>query len=193
MTERPRRPARYAPRPVHDRAARSGLAGRPPFSGEPSVNRKVAPQFTRRVTALLPDEEYREFQASLIADPKTGHPITGTGGLRKIRWSSPGRAKRGGVRIIYYHVDESVREMKAIENGQKKASRTFELPEPDARKIRMGFGLTQEAFARLIGIKVGTLRNWEQGIRRPEGAARVLLHAAARHPEAVRDVCLPKR
>ena len=61
--------------------------------------------FTRRVTMLLTDEEYREFQAALIADPKSGDTITGTGGLRKIRWSAPGRGKRGGVRIIYYHVD----------------------------------------------------------------------------------------
>ena len=94
---------------------------------------------------------------------------------------------------LFADLVESVREMKAIEKGHKKPSRAFELPEPDARRIRTNFGLTQEAFARLIGIKVGTLRNWEQGIRRPEGAARVLLHVAARHPEVLRDVCLPKR
>ena len=61
------------------------------------------------------------------------------------------------------------------------------------RKIRTRFGLTQPELARLMGISVGTLRNWEQGIRRPEGSARVLLHVVARHPEAVRDVWLPAK
>ena len=39
-----------------------------------------------------------------------------------------------------------------------------------------------------MGISVGTLRNWEQGRRKPEGPARVLLRVAAKHPEAVLDV-----
>ena len=64
---------------------------------------------------------------------------------------------------------ESIRDMKAIESGKKKLSRVFKLPEPDARKIRFRFGLSQIEFARLIGIPVSTLRNWEQGLRRPEG------------------------
>lgn len=94
---------------------------------------------------------------------------------------------------LFADLVESIREMKAIEKGRKKPSRTFELPEPDARKIRALFGLTQADFARMMGISVGTLRNWEQGIRRPEGPARVLLHVVARHPEAVKEVCLPGR
>ena len=61
--------------------------------------------FTRRVTMLLTDEEDRELQAAVLADPQAGDTITGTGGLRKIRWSAPGRGKRAGVRIIDYHVD----------------------------------------------------------------------------------------
>jgi putative transcriptional regulator len=36
-----------------------------------------------------------------------------------------------------------------------------------------------------MGISVGTLRNWEQGRRKPEGSARVLLRVVERHPEAV--------
>ena len=64
----------------------------------------------------------------------------------------------------------------------------FSVEEPDARKIRQSYGLSQEKFARLIGISVATLRNWEQGRRSPEGPARVLLRVAAKHPEAVLDV-----
>jgi putative transcriptional regulator len=84
---------------------------------------------------------------------------------------------------------ESVREMKAIEKGLKKPSRTFAFPPPDARQIRRKFQLTQSDFARLIGISVSTLRNWEQGLRVPEGPAQVLLRVVEAHPKAVFDVC----
>jgi len=51
--------------------------------------------------------------------------------------------------------------------------------------LRARFQLSQAKFAALLGISTGTLRNWEQGRREPEGPARVLLRVAARHPEAV--------
>jgi len=62
------------------------------------------PVFTEQITSLLDDDEYSEFQAMLIANPEAGRVISGTGGLRKIRWKDPGRqkGKRGGIRIIYY-------------------------------------------------------------------------------------------
>lgn len=88
---------------------------------------------------------------------------------------------------------ESVREMKAIEKGQKKASRAFEFPPPNARQIRRRFQLTQSDFARLIGISISTLRNWEQGLRVPEGPAQVLLRVVEAHPKAVFSVCAPLR
>ena len=50
---------------------------------------------------------------------------------------------------------------------------------------RRKLGLSQTKFARLLGISVRTLHHWEQGTRRPTGAARVLLRVAAQHPEAV--------
>ena len=58
--------------------------------------------FTRRVTKLLPDDEDRELQATLVDRPDTGSVIPGGGGLRKLRWSASGHGKRGGARIIYY-------------------------------------------------------------------------------------------
>jgi mRNA-degrading endonuclease RelE of RelBE toxin-antitoxin system len=48
------------------------------------------------------DEEYRLFQTFLTLIPAAGEVIRGTGGLRKIRWGTQGRGKRGGVRVIYY-------------------------------------------------------------------------------------------
>lgn len=56
----------------------------------------------------------------------------------------------------------------------------------DARAIRKRTGLSQAAFARQIGVPVATLRNWEQGRRRPDGPARVLLALLAKDPEIVK-------
>jgi mRNA-degrading endonuclease RelE of RelBE toxin-antitoxin system len=58
--------------------------------------------FTRQVTELLPDDEYRRLQSVLVGRPDAGEIIPGSGGLRKIRWGMSGRGKRGGARIIYY-------------------------------------------------------------------------------------------
>ena len=41
---------------------------------------------------------------TIVAMPNAGAVIPGTGGLRKIRWSVAGKGKRGGTRVIYYHV-----------------------------------------------------------------------------------------
>lgn len=58
--------------------------------------------FTKQVQKLLTDEEYQALQVELIKRPDAGVVIPGSGGLRKVRWSMPGRGKRGGVRVIYY-------------------------------------------------------------------------------------------
>jgi mRNA-degrading endonuclease RelE of RelBE toxin-antitoxin system len=60
--------------------------------------------FTKQVQELLSDESYAEFQHYLAQCPEAGDVIRETGGLRKVRWSVPGRGKSGGVRVIYYHV-----------------------------------------------------------------------------------------
>ncbi len=83
---------------------------------------------------------------------------------------------------------ESVREGGAILRGEKAASREFILEDPDVRGLRESYGLSQPKFAALLGISVGTLRNWEQGRRRPEGSARVLLRIVAKHPDALLDM-----
>jgi mRNA-degrading endonuclease RelE of RelBE toxin-antitoxin system len=61
--------------------------------------------FTRQITGLLSDEEYRAFQEALVRDPKLGEVIPGSGGLRKVRWARSGSGKRSGLRIIYYVID----------------------------------------------------------------------------------------
>lgn len=89
---------------------------------------------------------------------------------------------------LFNELLECVREGGAILQGRGKASREFRVEEPDVRAVRERYGLSQTKFAALMGISVGTLRNWEQGRRRPEGSARVLLRVVDSHPEAVLDV-----
>lgn len=57
----------------------------------------------------------------------------------------------------------------------------------DVAAIRRFVGLTQEQFAQAMAISVHTLRNWEQGRRKPEGPALGLLRIAARHPRIIRE------
>lgn len=79
----------------------------------------------------------------------------------------------------------SIEQAGAIIKGKKSPSRRFVIEDPNVTAIRHQLGLTQEKFAELMGISVGTLRNWEQGRRKPEGPAKVLLHIVAKHPKTV--------
>ena len=58
--------------------------------------------FTKQIVALLNDEEYREFQVRLAADPDLGALIRSGGGIRKVRVGVGTKGKSGGARIIYY-------------------------------------------------------------------------------------------
>ena len=58
--------------------------------------------FTKEITGLLTDEDYRMLQTALMYRPDAGDIIRGGGGLRKVRWHLPGRGKRGALRVIYY-------------------------------------------------------------------------------------------
>lgn len=60
--------------------------------------------FTRVIQELLTDNEYADLQFTLIKRPEVGTVIKNSGGLRKMRWASSGRGKRGGIRVIYYFV-----------------------------------------------------------------------------------------
>jgi putative transcriptional regulator len=79
----------------------------------------------------------------------------------------------------------SVREAGRIRRGEAPPSRVTEFAPVDVKAIRERLGKSQAEFARMIGVSVATLRNWEQGRRRPEGPARALLKVAAVNPEVV--------
>ncbi|HUE20658.1 MAG TPA: helix-turn-helix domain-containing protein [Bryobacteraceae bacterium] len=77
---------------------------------------------------------------------------------------------------------ESVREGGAVLRGQREASRRFEVGSSGIRAIRERTSLSQSEFARLIGVSVKTLQNWEQDRRRPTGPAATLLRIIAYEP-----------
>ena len=82
---------------------------------------------------------------------------------------------------------QSVKEAVLIEKGEMKPSRVFEMESLDIAKIR---NKTQEEFAAMLNISIGTLRNWEQGRRKPDGAALSLLKIVKADPQYVEKVLL---
>jgi putative transcriptional regulator len=67
------------------------------------------------------------------------------------------------------------------------------VPDTDVARVRKRLGLSQDKFALAFGVNPGTVRNWEQGIRRPEGPARVLLRVIEQDPKAVLEALTPRR
>jgi putative transcriptional regulator len=78
---------------------------------------------------------------------------------------------------------KSAREMKS-----GRAARTTRVEPTAAALARAKVGLSQSAFAALLGVSTRTLQDWEQGRRQPTGAAQTLLRVAELHPEALRDL-----
>ena len=80
---------------------------------------------------------------------------------------------------------KGVREMKRHVAGKDvRSARTTEITEPDIRGIREAAKISQTQFAKLIGVNVRTLQNWEQNRTRPAGPARALLKIVASNPKA---------
>ena len=86
---------------------------------------------------------------------------------------------------LFDRLVKSMAEMDEIDRGERQPSREFHVDAHQVKAIREATGLTQENFAKRIDVAVGTLRNWEQGRRAPEGPARALLRAIHNDPENV--------
>jgi putative transcriptional regulator len=86
---------------------------------------------------------------------------------------------RDAKRDIGAELLESVRQIKA---GQGR------VVYPPMAAARAASGLSQSQFATLMGVSVRTLQDWEQGRRKPSGAAQTLLAVAARHPDVLREL-----
>jgi putative transcriptional regulator len=110
----------------------------------------------------------------------------------------------------FEELSEALRQAKAVRRGEAAPARVWNVargkdgqlhrrqldPETYRRErraewentvaaTRTRLRLSQNKFAELLGISVKTLHNWEQGRRKPTGAARVLLRVASRHPQVV--------
>ena len=79
----------------------------------------------------------------------------------------------------------SVRQAGRIRRGRAKPSRSTVFKPADVKAIRAQLEMSQSEFAMMIGVSVATLRNWEQGRRKPDGPALALLRVAASEPRAV--------
>lgn len=112
-----------------------------------------APPFTRHLPDYLNDEDYRELQARLGANPEFGELMPGTGGFRKARWADArrGKGRRGGLRIIYYHFRSDHQiwlmtlydkdEASDLTASEKKALKAAIEQELEARAARRTVGL----------------------------------------------------
>ena len=76
---------------------------------------------------------------------------------------------------------EGIRQLKRGERGRV-------INVPPISSIRQKTGLSQSRFAELLGVSVRTLQEWEQGRRKPSGAARTLLLIAEKNPRVLVDV-----
>ena len=92
-------------------------------------------------------------------------------------------ARMESKRDIWQEVLDGVNEIKA---GQGK--RTSAEPRSPIARARLNAGLTQAQFAAMLGVSQRTLEQWEQGRRRPSGAAKTLIRVAVLHPEILREI-----
>ena len=79
-----------------------------------------------------------------------------------------------------------LKSVKQMRRGQ--AARITRVKVPRAAEARSRVGLSQQDFARLLGVSARTLQDWEQGRRQPTGAAKTLLRVAVSHPEVLLEL-----
>ncbi len=75
--------------------------------------------------------------------------------------------------------------LESIRQAQRGEGRVTKVAVTAATEARLKLGVSQSAFAQLLGVSVRTLQEWEQGRREPSGAARTLLRIALKSPEAI--------
>ena len=84
-------------------------------------------------------------------------------------------------RDIWQEVLDGVREIQAGKGA--RVSVTL----PAAARVRKASGFSQVEFAEVLGVSVRTLQDWEQGRRKPSGAAATLLKIAEKNPDLLRE------
>ncbi len=106
---------------------------------------------------------------------------------RSVKSASSSRRSKPKASVLGRRLVAGLNEALAHARGDiELPSYTVTVPERvDVAKLRRRLGLSQAAFARAFGLDVTALHAWEQGRRRPDRAARVLLAVIAKEPQAV--------
>jgi len=86
---------------------------------------------------------------------------------------------------LFEELTNSIKQAGSIRKGLIKPSRIFNYPPVGVRRLRDRLHFSQSQFALMIGVNKSTLQNWEQGRRKPEGPAKVLLTIVEKDPKAV--------
>ena len=85
-------------------------------------------------------------------------------------------------------VDGSIRRVITRRDGTIEKDEIIPAEKAQVAAARAATGLSQVAFAKLLGVSVRTLQEWEQGRKSPSGAAATLLKVASRHPEVLQEL-----
>lgn len=85
-------------------------------------------------------------------------------------------------------VDGSIRRVITRRDGTIEKDEIIPAEKAQVAVVRAATGLSQAAFAKLLGVSVRTLQEWEQGRKLPSGAAATLLKVASRHPEVLQEL-----
>lgn len=91
---------------------------------------------------------------------------------------------------MFNELMQSIKEAALIEKGELQPARVSVIDALDIAAIRNKTHKTQEEFATMLNISIGTLRNWEQGRRKPDGAALSLLKVVSANPQYVESILL---
>jgi putative transcriptional regulator len=91
--------------------------------------------------------------------------------------------RRDAKRDIGQELLQAIRDVKAGRHGA-----TMQVQVNDVISTRLRTGLSQSQFAAALRISARTLQHWEQGSRKPSGAAATLLKIVSRHPKVLREV-----
>lgn len=100
------------------------------------------------------------------------------------------KTKKTKKNVNFDRIVRGLGEVAAYGRGElDPAAYRVHVPEAvDVAAIRKALRLTQESFADRFGFSLGAIRDWEQGRRRPEASARILLKVIEKHPEVIADV-----
>ena len=92
-------------------------------------------------------------------------------------------AKWEKTRNIGEEILQGIRDLKAGRTGRRFTVDSYAIV-----RAREKSGLTQAEFAKLLGVSVRTLQDWEQGRREPNAAAQTLIKVAEKHPKVLREL-----